>query len=57
MVEIWNHLCPKCGSSDWEVWDSYDIDDGEWTEIRCNECEHKFGLTTVQILCDDVNDE
>jgi Zn finger protein HypA/HybF involved in hydrogenase expression len=53
VVEVWNHLCPKCGSSDWDVWDSYNVDGYEWTEIRCNECNHTFGLKTIQILCDD----
>ena len=52
-MKRWNNLCPKCNSNDWEVWDSYGDIDTEWTEIRCNECEHKFHLETIQVLHED----
>jgi len=52
MVEKWNQLCPKCESYNWDVLDSYPVDDYEWTKIQCNECNYKFGLKTIQILCE-----
>jgi DNA-directed RNA polymerase subunit M/transcription elongation factor TFIIS len=35
--------CPECGSSDIDIWEQGSYKGKEWTNYKCNDCDHRWG--------------